>query len=249
MKLLVVFDFDYTMVDCNSDTEILKKIPELKSEMKKLKSEGVQWTNLVSLILKKASLDHYMTIDELKETISAISISQDLIKLLETLKSNSETVIKIVSDANVFFIQWILEKHQIEHHIDSIISNPCEILELDGKKYLNVTHFDTSTGCESCAINMCKGKIIKTFYPKGFDSLYDFDCIFYVGDGNNDFCPVTKLREKDFIFPRKRYKLLENIENDLKKENPKIISNVSSWDNHGELSENILNSLKISGFF
>jgi hypothetical protein len=32
MKHLVVFDFDYSMVDCNSDTEILKKIPELNQK-------------------------------------------------------------------------------------------------------------------------------------------------------------------------------------------------------------------------
>eukprot|EP01080_Neovahlkampfia_damariscottae_P002048 gene2048-1554_t len=243
-SLLVVFDFDHTMIDCNSDTHIFSKIPTLKSEMKKLRKEGVQWTNLVSIILKKASLEHSMNIQELKELISDIPLDENMVSLIQILKKRYNTIIKIVSDANVLFIKWILEKNEIEDYIDEIISNPCEIVEFEKFQYLNVKHYDMSHKCEICPLNMCKGKIIESFKPEGKENLYDFDSIIYVGDGGNDFCPCTKLRKEDFVFPRKNHKLIEKIENELKSENSLIQSNIHAWENYNDLLETSIRVLE-----
>jgi len=57
----------------------------------------------------------------------------------------------------------------------------------------------------------------------------------YLGDGSGDYCPTLKLKEGDFVMPRKNYPLWNRIHSD-----PKLVAaEVHDWSN-GEELESIL---------
>lgn len=58
----------------------------------------------------------------------------------------------------------------------------------------------------------------------------------YLGDGNGDHCPSTKLREIDYCMPRKNYPLWGVIQG-----NPKLINaNINGWTHGGDLEHVLL---------
>ncbi len=62
---------------------------------------------------------------------------------------------------------------------------------------------------EHCSLNtrnLCKGLAMKEYIQ---DAQADQDCplIIYIGDGQNDFCPIKSLTSTDFAFIRKDHSL------------------------------------------
>ena len=71
---------------------------------------------------------------------------------------------------------------------------------------------------------MCKKKILSEFLQgKEYESIY------YVGDGLNDFCPTTFLKKKDVVFPREKFPLSEKIIEHVK--NHEYEPKVCFWKN------------------
>jgi len=60
---------------------------------------------------------------------------------------------------------------------------------------------------------MCKRIILSEFF---LEKAQKYEKIFYVGDGGNDYCPLTILGENDCVFARKGYKLQKKIEKNVK---------------------------------
>ena len=61
----------------------------------------------------------------------------------------------------------------------------------------------------------------------------EYNKILYVGDGGNDLCLSKKLSEKDYVFPRKNYKLYKLLFNENKKD--EIKANIYPWQNGQEI--------------
>jgi len=47
-------------------------------------------------------------------------------ELFEKIKAKGSDII-IVSDANTFFINWIIAKNHLEEYISAVFTNPCRI--------------------------------------------------------------------------------------------------------------------------
>ncbi len=55
----------------------------------------------------------------------------------------------------------------------------------------------------------------------------DYERKVYIGDGKNDFCPGTKLGERDYVLPRRGMTLSKLLENETYRS--KITAKVIDW--------------------
>ncbi|KAH9272105.1 hypothetical protein BASA83_005694 [Batrachochytrium salamandrivorans] len=140
-RLLLAFDFDYTMVDEDSDVFVFQHLaPDLLTKMRVLYNTGhYVWTDLMDLLLGDLS------------------------------KRDDGYISEVITNTG---------------HFDS-----------NGR--LRVQRWTTLPPheCNRCAANLCKGKeILKLIQNRG-----PFDRVVYLGDGQNDFCPSTKLNGSDWF--------------------------------------------------
>nr|CAD1833952.1 unnamed protein product [Ananas comosus var. bracteatus] len=196
-KIVVVLDFDKTIIDCDSDnwvvdglgaTELFERLLPtmpwnslMDRMMRELHSQGKSIEDIAEC-LKKAPLDPHV-IDGIR---SAYAMGCDL---------------RVVSDANLFFIETILKHHGILECFSEINTNPSYVDE-DGRLRIFPYHdFNTSPhGCSLCPPNMCKGKIIERI--RASVTAEGKKHFIYLGDGKGDYCPSLKLSESDYVMPR-----------------------------------------------
>ncbi|KAL4449827.1 hypothetical protein ABPG74_008200 [Tetrahymena malaccensis] len=213
---LYVFDFDYTVIEQNSDT-IFYTLFENGQPPQELANQYVenQWTAFMNIVLDY--LKNKMGVDssKIKEEIEKADLVGGMKELFEKIKSKDGEII-ICSDANSLFIKWIVEKNQIADYFSAIYTNPCTIQN----DQLFVKRFYDQHSCPLCTQtpNMCKKKIIEDHIAKNPNK--EYVNIHYFGDGKNDFCPMFSLKNQNSTgFVRKGFALEKKIESYLKQEN------------------------------
>lgn len=230
---LVVFDFDRTMIDHNSDTWIVEKLcPELVSVQKRRVKEQMQWTDIMDEMMSSMALKK-INVDALRACLSTIPMADEMKQILQLIKRRCVDLsqVKVLSDANVFFIDEVLRAHGVRGLVDEIVSNP--VLEEprtdNGIIALRVIRFirpPARHACPICPLNLCKGDVISAHLGQGI-----YDRVIFVGDGMNDFCAALKLRSTDVLFARKHFGLEK-----LLLHNPgKVRCPVFFWSSHADL--------------
>ena len=72
-KKLVVFDFDYTMTDCNSDSYFVELIgePSIQQFMYQsyVENKFPSWTKLVENVLEKMVLEQNASVDDIRKAV------------------------------------------------------------------------------------------------------------------------------------------------------------------------------------
>ncbi|KAG6505572.1 hypothetical protein ZIOFF_037935 [Zingiber officinale] len=138
----------------------------------------------------------------------------------------SKCELRVVRDANVFFVETILKHHGLLECFTEINTNPSYVDEEGRLRILPFHHSTTSShGCKLCPANMCKGKIIDRI--KYTSSIKGKNRFIYLGDGKGDYCPGLKLNQGDFLMPRKNYPLWDLI---LSNHHP-LEAEVHEWSN------------------
>ncbi|MBA0774799.1 hypothetical protein Gotri_009983 [Gossypium trilobum] len=144
---------------------------------------------------------------ELSSACQAFSLGNDKILKALVLILSFRCDLKIVSDANTFFIDTILEHHGLQECFSEINTNPGFVDEQGRLRIFPHHDFTKSShGCDhpSCPPNMCKGIVIEKIQASL--SMEDQKkTIIYLGDGLGDFCPSLKLGDGDFVMPRKDF--------------------------------------------
>ncbi|GJE95496.1 phosphatase phospho-type [Phanerochaete sordida] len=213
-RQLVVFDFDWSLADQDSDRWIFEVLaPDLRRKMKNLKDE-VQWTDLVA-----QSLQEYHARGGTREEIEGAlkimpfhpAMKRAVLKAKE--QANPKTTFLCLSNANEVFISTILKERGLETLFDEVITNPAEwdpsgLLKLRRR----VDPAGPQHGCRvGCSPNMCKGEELDAFLARHQPA---FDRVVYIGDGSNDFCPILRLRSEDAVLCRTYRGLQKRIEKD-----------------------------------
>jgi pyridoxal phosphate phosphatase PHOSPHO2 len=204
MRNLVVFDFDHSFIDSDSDHAIVDRFiangDEFIREMYHV--ENMQWTDLMHHAMGEIHKSG-ITPNDIKLELSKLPLSPSMIELVELVKkAENGSDLLILSDANTVFIEELLLAHNIRHYVDKIITN---IAEFDDSGRLHISRLmgpNESHNCSlgTCAVNICKGLELEKYIHGTLNNQYSR--IIYVGDGKNDFCPITKLRESDYAFVR-----------------------------------------------
>ena len=84
--------------------------------------------------------------------------------------------------------------------------------------------------CEPCFFTFCK-KTVLELYTRG----KNYEEMKYLGDGANDLFPTLSLSEKDKVFPRKDFVLLQLISNG----DHAIKANIFPWKDGTEILQNL----------
>ncbi|KAF9614027.1 hypothetical protein IFM89_014827 [Coptis chinensis] len=224
--IVVVFDFDKTIIDFDSDNWVVDELgaTDLFNEL----LPTMPWNTLMDRMMKELhSLGR--TIEEIAEVLKRVPLYP---KIISAIKSAHVLGcdLRIVSDANHFFIETILKHHGLIDCFSEINTNPCFVDEEGRLRIIPYHNFNTSSlGCELCPPNMCKGLVIERIKASVFANRKKR--FIYLGDGKNDFCPSTKLREVDYVMPRKDYPVWELICS-----NPLLIkAQIHEWSNGDDL--------------
>lgn len=102
--------------------------------------------------------------------------------------------LKIVSDANIFFIETILKHHGVWNCFSDVIANPIHVNE--GRLNICPYHdyLKSSHGCNLCPPNMCKAIIAlipKIYLLMAKQLILIFILLIYAN--NSSFCYFTSL--------------------------------------------------------
>lgn len=241
MKTLMVFDFDHTVVDDNSDTWVIRCLPDvtLPDSVKNSYRKGY-WTEFMGRVMKYIG-DQDVSPDRVRSVMETIPFTAGMMDLLTFISENKTTIDCIViSDSNTLFIDWILQASGLHSAVDRVFTNPAKFNELG---YMEVQCYH-SHNCNRCPVNLCKRKVLELYLSEKADGGVKYEQIFYVGDGGNDLCPTFCLRGNDVVMPRKGYtleKLVSRLESQT--DDYSLRAKVKVWSSGTEILEELKASM------
>ncbi|ONI15620.1 hypothetical protein PRUPE_3G052000 [Prunus persica] len=231
--IVVVFDFDKTIIECDSDNWVVDELGATDLFNQLLPT--MPWNSLMDRMMEELH-SQGKTIEDIAEVLKRTPIHPRVVPAIKAAHALG-CDLRIVSDANLFFIETILNHLGLEEYFSEINTNPSYVDE-QGRLRISPHHDFTkfSHGCSLCPPNMCKGVVIERIQTSV--STEGKKKIIYLGDGSGDYCPSLKLKEGDFVMPRKNFPLFDLICKD-----PLLIkAGIHEWTD-GEELEQILLSL------
>ncbi|KAL2554933.1 Inorganic pyrophosphatase 2 [Forsythia ovata] len=233
--IVVVFDFDKTIIDLDSDNWVVDELGATDLFNKLLPT--MPWNSVMDRIMKELYTQG-KTIDNIKEVLKRALIHPRVVPAIKTAHSLG-CDIRIVSDANLFFIETILVHLGIRDCFSEINTNPGYVNEEGRLRILPYHDFHSSShGCNLCPPTMCKGMIIEriqaSFTKEGKKTLI------YLGDGSGDFCPSLKLKGGDYVMPRKNFPVW-----DLICQNRELVrAEIHEWSDGEELEHVLIKNIE-----
>ncbi|KAH8547672.1 phosphatase phospho-type [Umbelopsis sp. PMI_123] len=234
LQNLAVFDFDWSMIEQDSDDWTLTTLsPETYDWVRERKE--TQWTDLMGQALTQLH-DKGFTPNDIQLALEQIPFHPAMKEVLQRLSGNNTTVL-IISDANTVFIESILKANGVRQYVHKIITNPAKF-DNEGRLIINrlISKNSKPHGCSNgCALNICKGlELTKYLEEHG-----PFQKIMYVGDGANDYCPSTQLHGGDKVFVRKG-KALEALLKNQPDRVQSIKCDVQYWNGPQEILDSVI---------
>ncbi|XP_075158807.1 pyridoxal phosphate phosphatase PHOSPHO2-like [Haematobia irritans] len=232
---LAAFDFDYTVVSQNTDTVIRDLLPANK-KTKDLQDiiDAKGWTAYMAEVFRRLH-DIDTKPEKIIQTIHSIPEVPGFQRLLKRLKTKYNCDLIIISDSNSVFIEEWLKYHGLQECFSKVFTNPARFGE---NGLLSIQPYHHQTECHLSSVNLCKGKILEHFIIEQDLRLnLRYDHVIYVGDGNNDICPVTKLRSRDIACPREGFSMDKTLtKNPLKL---KVRAELITWKTGFDLLEKL----------
>lgn len=232
---MVLFDFDHTMIEDNSDTWVVEEmgLTPLFNQLRR----SLPWTSLMDRMMGELH-SKGKTIEEIAACLRRVPMNPRVIAAIRKAHSLPGCDLRIISDANQFFIETILKHYGLFDCFSDIVTNPSTVEE-EGRLRI-FPHHSSPHGCSLCPPNLCKGLVIEQI--RASISEKEKTRMIYLGDGRGDFCPSLKLGEGDHVMPRKDFPLWKRIFDNR----TLIKAKVYQWSN-GEELERILIQLIDAG--
>ena len=203
-QLVIVWDFDHSLINCNSDTFVPENCLPLLCDFISEGSKTTQWTTLMAEVALKM-FEGGVERSQIEAALEKMPVFSEVI---ESIRYASSLGVKqyIISDANTVYISQFLKSKCLDQHFTSVISNPASWTE---KGLLEIHPYHSHHNCSRCPSNLCKGLVIDSTM-----STLSSECrILYIGDGGGDLCPCLRLRKNDSIAARSGYKLAQLLQN------------------------------------
>ncbi|XP_072954426.1 inorganic pyrophosphatase 2-like [Typha angustifolia] len=232
--IVVVFDFDKTIIDVDSDNWVIDELGATELFDRLLPT--MPWNSLMDRMMEELHSKGW-SIEDIANCLKRAPLDPHVVSAIRSAYALG-CDLRVVSDANLFFIETILKHHGIFECFTEINTNPSYVDE-DGRLRIFPYHdfLNSPHGCSGlCPPNMCKGKIIERIQASA--AVAGKTHFIYLGDGKGDYCPSLKLTERDYVMPRKNYPLWDLISNDTNL----IKAEIHEWSN-GEDLERILSQL------
>ncbi|XP_023889495.2 thiamine phosphate phosphatase-like protein isoform X1 [Quercus suber] len=233
-RVVIVFDFDKTIIDCDSDNWIVDELGVTQLFTQLLPT--LPWNSLMDRMLMELH-SQGKTIEVIAECLKKVPLNPRIISSIKSAHA-SGCDLRIVSDANAFFIETILKHHGLINCFSEINTNP-SFIDREGRLRILQFHDLNSPphGCNICPPNMCKGLIMEKI--RASVSAEGNKRFIYLGDGSADFCASLKLEGGDFLMPRKDFPIWEIICT-----NQRLIkASIHEWSNGEDLETTLLKLL------
>ncbi|KAL5062778.1 hypothetical protein RYX36_024515 [Vicia faba] len=232
-NVVIVFDFDKTIIDCDSDNWVVDELgfTDLFNHL----LPTMPWNSLMDRMMMELH-SHGITIQAIENVLHRIPIHPRIIPAIKSAHALG-CDLRVVSDANAFFIETILKHLGIRECFTEINTNPGYVNQKGRLTILPYHDFNkASHGCPLCPPNMCKGLIIDRI--QNIISGVDNKRFIYLGDGAGDYCPSLRFRDVDFVMPRKNFPVWDLICKD-----PSLVkAEINGWCD-GEEFEQVLMKL------
>ncbi|MCO5554934.1 hypothetical protein L7F22_008473 [Adiantum nelumboides] len=202
---LLIFDFDHSLIDCNSDPWVVDHLGASQL-MLSLRPLIPSWTHLMDRMMEELAASG-RTVHDIEDALRQIPVHPAMIKSIKAAHSWGWEA-QIISDANSFFIQTILTAHDLDSYFSEIHTNQAQV---DERGVLRIGPYQRPPPhkCPLCPPNMCKGAILDSVRAA---SQLPRQRTIYIGDGGGDYCPSVRLREADHVLAREGFPLLRLIE-------------------------------------
>ncbi|XP_010086452.1 PREDICTED: LOW QUALITY PROTEIN: phosphoethanolamine/phosphocholine phosphatase [Pterocles gutturalis] len=174
-----------------------------------------------TIINENSDGDQGVKMGDFKTVYENIPLSPGMPDLFQFLSKNHELFeIILISDANMFGIECSLRAAGFYSLFRKIFSNP--------------SGFDK------------RGKILTEYLAERAQEEVEFQRLFYVGDGANDFCPSATLTSADVAFPgrRKGYPMHRLIQEMEKQQPGAFRATVVPWESAAEVARYLQDVLK-----
>jgi len=238
--VVVVFDFDKTIIDCDSDNWVVDALGATRRFDELLLN--LPWNSAIDAMMGELH-SQGKSIDEIAGSMRTAPLSPHVVAAIETAHALG-CELRILSDANAFFIDAVLAHHGLAGYFSEISTNPAHV-DAAGRlrisPYHDFRHGACAThGCTlpTCPPNMCKGKVMERM----LDEL-SMEAgkrrrrrVVYLGDGRGDYCPTLKLAERDYMMPRKGYPVWDLIAGDRRA----VRADVRGWADFQDLETVLL---------
>ncbi|NWV73549.1 PHOP1 phosphatase, partial [Dasyornis broadbenti] len=238
-RLLLVFDFDETLVDENSDDSVARgrALPEPLRRSPRQGSYNEHMQRVLAFLGEQG-----LRAADFRAIYESIPLAPGMAELFQFLAKHRELFeVILISDANMFGIEAKLRAAGIHSVFRKIFSNPAGF---DRRGYLTLGPYH-SHRCPRCPPNMCKRKILTEYLAeRAQEEEVEFQRVFYVGDGANDFCPAGTLRAADVAFPRKGYPMHRLIQELQEKQPGAFPAAVVPWESGTEVARHLQELLR-----
>eukprot|EP00795_Rhopilema_esculentum_P014547 gene14547-5615_t len=162
MENLVVFDFDNTLIDGNTDSVIIDMFPDLKTTARTYRSEGKGWGETMHSILDKISGKHGRTREHIDSCIYQLEIPKTVKQMFSRIVNLKKSDLIIVSHSNEYFIDILLNMADINKStFKNILTYPAVWTD---KGSLEVQRFHSHViDCAYCPNDFCKANKLSKY--------------------------------------------------------------------------------------
>ena len=200
---LVVYDFDWSLINENSDTLVIHQLDPSgalwERALERLQA-GEQWTQLMDWCASEMHAAGHSLAD-LEQALGRAPALKGVLAAVELAREHGAEL-RILSDANEAYIRWILDALGLGDSVFTVIETNGATATPEGR--LRITPHqpeDAPHRCPNCPPNLCKGAVLESWLRGRTRNAPPPRCA-YVGDGGGDFCPATRLGEADTLFAR-----------------------------------------------
>ena len=231
-KNLLIFDFDETLVDQDSEYEVAYMTLSEEEYYKIVEMDKVDYYDTFNYFFKRLK-EIGLTLQDYHKKLEQLELSPKMKELFDFLRKNkSKYEILILSGDIDYSIKYVLKYHGFLDLIDNFILNKCEVQGDDAERLIYVPRDQFPHNCDLCISSQCKGLELKKYLEKNSGKKYEK--IIFVCDGGNDFCPSKKILKKgDIVFPRVDHGLYRKLfEKNMKNE---LVCDIFPWKTADEI--------------
>ena len=236
-KFLLIFDFDETIIDQDSEEEILKNIFS-KKEFDKIITElgNLDFFDGFNYYFKRMK-QLGITLKDLNSNLEKIQLSPKMKELFDYLRKNKSKYVMIICSSTVDYeIKHILKYNGFLDLFDDFICTKAIIQNEKSESLLFVPKNQFPNSCNICSVNQCKGLELKKYLENNKNN---FEKILFVCDGSNDYCPSKNtLKKGDIVFPRIGHRLYKKLFKEKLRD--QLICEIYPWKS----AEEIISKLK-----
>lgn len=197
-KTLVVFDFDMSLVEEDTHEFVFKAFhPELAKKLMTRYEENPVWPQVCDAMLQEIADERpLVTREMIRKQLDQIPMQDKMADAVCMAVDEFGAEVKVISDGNTYFINSALEHLGLAQYVSEVFANPVKLETLDdGRAWLRIHPYyhaekNKPLGCGFCPVNICKGSILASILKT-----HPYRRVIYVGDGDADFCPATRLSE------------------------------------------------------